>query len=513
MTPAECLRGLKPSAGFDARAGALLLWARSDLGAAGAALLEADAAYAHGVGLSAAVGSLENRSSDVAERISRTALPREPGLIALPAGRGGVDVIYCHPLDFPQGSRWGAIALEGDNVEEIVRSRKPEFLQAAGLLRDAVQGERSRRQGERAGAMASLLEGFGTAGMPMATPGLSLLTDGLHLPLYACDAQGRFIYASPGFLALTGHATLAELIRRTDFFADPSARGDELQTALLVGKVAAIPLTVVSGDGAKLQVHDSAVCLGDAFLGVFFDVSGLMAANADLKDSLQAQELLNDSIIAGTRTLRRTQEASIRSLARLAEFRDAATGFHLQRICEYTRLLADQVRVRAPYRFPITREYVEDITLSSMLHDIGKVSIPDSILLKPGKLDSGEWDQMKRHTRFGYEVLHKADRELGEQSFLTLAAMIALCHHEHYDGHGYPDGRSGGDIPLSARVAAVADVYDALTSERPYKEAWSHERACDEIVTQSGQQFDPVLVEIFRDRSGQFAEVRRQFPG
>jgi len=110
-------------------------------------------------------------------------------------------------------------------------------------------------------------------------------------------------------------------------------------------------------------------------------------------------------------------------------------------------------------------------------------------------------------------VLHKADRELGEQSFLTLAAMIALFHHERYDGSGYPEGRSGLDIPLSGRIATVADVYDALRSERPYKKAWSHEEACEEIISQSGAQFDPVLVEIFRDLSGRFADVRGQLPG
>ena len=153
------------------------------------------------------------------------------------------------------------------------------------------------------------------------------------------------------------------------------------------------------------------------------------------------------------------------------------------------------------------------MSVSSMLHDIGKVSIPDSILLKPGKLDSAEWEMMKKHTIFGWEVLHKADMELGEQSFLTLAASIALSHHEKFDGSGYPNGKAGDTIPLSGRISAVADVYDALTTARPYKEAWSHERACDEIVGQAGSHFDPVLVDIFHDVHGRFAEVRQQFPG
>ncbi len=120
---------------------------------------------------------------------------------------------------------------------------------------------------------------------------------------------------------------------------------------------------------------------------------------------------------------------------------------------------------------------------------------------------------MKKHTLFGWEVLHKADRELGEQSFLTLAATIALSHHERYDGKGYPNGTVGEKIPLSARISAVADVYDALTSERPYKEAWSHERTVEEILGQAGSQFDPALVEIFHGLNDQFADVRRRFPG
>ncbi len=148
-----------------------------------------------------------------------------------------------------------------------------------------------------------------------------------------------------------------------------------------------------------------------------------------------------------------------------------------------------------------------------MLHDIGKVSIPDNILLKQGPLDPHEWEVMKKHTVFGWEVLHKADRELGEQSFLTLAATIALSHHERFDGSGYPHGSVADQIPLSARISAIADVYDALTSPRPYKEAWGHERATEEILAQGAGHFDPVLIDIFRDVHGLFAEVRRQFPG
>jgi HD-GYP domain-containing protein (c-di-GMP phosphodiesterase class II) len=513
MSVAPLLKRLESLQGFEGRAGAILAWVMEDLHLEGAALMEADASRPQGVGIPAAVGSLAAEPSDIGERLARAGLPREPGLMALPAGHGDIDALYFLPLQLPRGAAWGALVLHGAEAEDARRARDVDLRAAAALLRDAVVKERESRHVSGANALSVLLAGLGSAGVPETNAGLAILTDGLHLPLYACDEQGRFVYASPGFLKLTGHKSLEELVRRQDFYADPAARAEELDRARLLGKVSSEPLAVLSGTGKRLQVHDSSVCLGGSFLGVFFDVSSLMAANAELKDSLQVQELLNDSILAGTKILQRTQEASIRSLARLAEFRDQETGFHLQRICEYSRLIALQVFYRAPYSFRVTREYADDISMSSMLHDIGKVSIPDSILLKPGKLDPAEWEIMKKHTRFGWEVLHKADRELGEQSFLTLAATIALCHHERYDGTGYPDGRSAAEIPLSARISSIADVYDALTSERPYKAAWDHERAFQEIISQSGRQFDPVLVEIFRDLSSEFAEVRRQFPG
>jgi len=251
------------------------------------------------------------------------------------------------------------------------------------------------------------------------------------------------------------------------------------------------------------------VSLGSSFLGVLYDVTDFMAT----KDALQIQEVLNDRILDGNRELQRTQDTAIRTLARLAEYRDAETGSHLMRICEYTRLLAIQVHQKGPYAFQITRKYCDEISTSSMLHDIGKVHISDSILLKRGTLDPGERETMKKHTIYGYEVLHKADRELGQQSFLTLAASIALSHHEHFDGTGYPYGQAGDQIHLSARISAIADVYDALTSARPYKEAWEHERAVEEIVAQRGSQFDPVLIDIFQDIHESFANVRRMFPG
>jgi len=147
-----------------------------------------------------------------------------------------------------------------------------------------------------------------------------------------------------------------------------------------------------------------------------------------------------------------------------------------------------------------------------MLHDIGKVGVPDQILLKPGPLDEAEWTIMKKHTNWGYTILNQADHELGEQSFLTLASRIALHHHEWWDGNGYPHGLAGEEIPLSARIGAVADVYDALTSRRPYKDAWTHDHAVDEIKRLTGKQFDPVISDIFSRLESRFETVRNRFP-
>jgi response regulator RpfG family c-di-GMP phosphodiesterase len=201
----------------------------------------------------------------------------------------------------------------------------------------------------------------------------------------------------------------------------------------------------------------------------------------------------------------------MKSLAALAEYRDKETGNHLRRICEYSRILGREVHRLQPYSFNISEDYVSDMYISSMLHDIGKVGVPDTVLLKPGPLSHGEWDTMKRHTEWGYVILNHADQELGEQSFLTLSSRIALFHHEKYDGSGYPRGLAGEEIPLSARISAIADVYDALRSKRPYKEAWSHQQAADELVKNGGRHFDPSLIEIFKQVNPEFDHIKHEF--
>ena len=206
-----------------------------------------------------------------------------------------------------------------------------------------------------------------------------------------------------------------------------------------------------------------------------------------------------------------SRDLLIFSMARLAESRDPDTGAHLERIREYCRLLADNLSTRRQFSSQIDGEFTELLYLTSPLHDIGKVGIPDSVLLKPGALTAEEFRIMQRHTVIGGETLAAAARAYPSGQFLQMAADIAWTHHERFDGRGYPHGLSGTDIPLSGRITAIADVYDALTTKRVYKEAFSHERACDIIIEQRGKHFDPDIVDAFIELKSPFHNICCQF--
>ncbi|MBW1607729.1 MAG: HD domain-containing protein [Deltaproteobacteria bacterium] len=199
--------------------------------------------------------------------------------------------------------------------------------------------------------------------------------------------------------------------------------------------------------------------------------------------------------------------ATILALAKLAEYRDDDTGIHLERIREYTKIIAEEMAKKPNYIGYITKEYIDDIYHSSILHDIGKVGIPDAILLKPGKLIPEEFELMKTHSTLGGDVLTVIDAGIEGQTFLTLAKEIAYYHHERWNGTGYPKGLSGENIPLSARIVALPDVYDALTSKRVYKNIISHEKAKEIIINEKGKHFDPDVVDSFLAREDDFKMI------
>ncbi len=227
----------------------------------------------------------------------------------------------------------------------------------------------------------------------------------------------------------------------------------------------------------------------------------------DLTERVHLETKLRESL----HELKDTQSAAIIGFAKLTEYRDKDTGSHLERIREFTRIMAQTLRTLPKYSSYITDEYLEDLALSSILHDVGKVGISDSILLKPGKFDVQEYDRIKEHSKLGGDALDVVDKQLTKTSFLTMGKEIAYHHHERWDGKGYPEGLKGDEIPLSARIVAIADVYDALTSKRPYKEAYSHETAVEIISSERGKQFDPEMVDAFMANHQVFERIKRFF--
>ncbi len=234
----------------------------------------------------------------------------------------------------------------------------------------------------------------------------------------------------------------------------------------------------------------------------------------EMERALQlSHEELERRVLEQTSEIRATQKASIVALASLAENYDPDTGDHLERIQNYVQVLTEELRKSSPYGSYLSRrsDYIEKIALASVLHDIGKAVVPRKILMKPSRLDSAEFEQVKQHTEVAAKILHRANQHFidhfRKDSYLAIAREIALHHHEKWSGEGYPLGLKGEDIPLSARIVALADVYDALRSRRPYKEAWSHERTVEEIVASRGGHFDPVVVDAFLTRQNEFEKI------
>lgn len=224
-----------------------------------------------------------------------------------------------------------------------------------------------------------------------------------------------------------------------------------------------------------------------------------VAAQPEVEALRQAQALV------------RTQETVIFGLAKLSDSRDADTGSHLERIAHYSSALAAALRPCPEFRDQITPGFVQLIGLSSALHDIGKVGVEDSILRKPGLLTAEERARMQRHTQIGEECLMEIERRLGSSNFLQMAREISSAHHEQWDGGGYPLGLSGEQIPLSARIVALADVYDALSQKRVYKNALPHDECVALIAEAAGTHFDPRVVDVFLQIHNRFLQISEQF--
>ena len=227
-------------------------------------------------------------------------------------------------------------------------------------------------------------------------------------------------------------------------------------------------------------------------------VRNLLALRASRRQLANRAEWLAEEVKKATIEIVSREKEAILRLSRAAEYRDPETGMHLLRMSNYTRLIAGQVGLP-----PAEQEL---LLQAAPMHDIGKVGTPDHILLKPGRLTPEEFEIMKQHATIGYEILRDSASPL-----LQCAATLALAHHEKFDGSGYPQGLSGDSIPLYGRIVAVADVFDALTSERPYKKAWALDDAVDFLKTNAGSHFDPACVDGFLAAWPQALEIRNRY--
>ena len=242
--------------------------------------------------------------------------------------------------------------------------------------------------------------------------------------------------------------------------------------------------------------------------GTIQDITKMKSIEDELERYNQhLEELVEEKI----QEISSSQMSTIYALVKLSESRDDDTGDHIKRTASFCKLLAQKAKSIPEYTDLVTDSFIETIYKASPLHDIGKVGIPDNILLKPGKLTDEEFTIMKTHVQIGYDTLSKIGHQYDKNEFLRMGMEISLYHHEKWNGSGYTKGLKGTEIPLSARIMAISDVYDALRSKRVYKEAFSHEKSMDIITSSSGSHFDPYLIDVFIKTQEEFRSLYDSF--
>lgn len=408
--------------------------------------------------------------------------------LALKSGAGGLEAIVAGGTPIPVDSKANLLVrFRGDRLS-FPR------ISARDVLHGSVAREIFRGRTVFLGTSATGLDEYHTTPVASAVPGVGI------------------------------HAAVVDNILRGDFLSRPDwVPGMELVLVLLCGAISAVLLcwtrSVVSLGVVLASVL--ILWLASTFLlsatGVFMSPLFPMLVLAcnfsflTFHKYLQEERLLRDR----TNELVMTQNFTIQCLAALTETRDSETGGHILRCQQYVKLLATRLSRNPRFSSVLDEETIELLYRSAPLHDIGKVGIPDSILLKPDSLTDDEYREMKKHTLFGREAIQKAEHRFGREikgSFLQFGKVIAYSHHEKWDGSGYPEGLTGDRIPLFGRIMAIADVYDALISKRRYKPSFTHEEAVSFIVQSRGTHFDPEVVDVFCEIQEEFKRIVREFP-
>lgn len=333
-------------------------------------------------------------------------------------------------------------------------------------------------------------------------------------------AEYRPIPLDPLFTGVELHASVLDNILRGDHLIRPRAgQALELASALLAGFSFSLLLAWAGPLAIALATPLALAAVALAFQ-LLLAKAGLVLSPLPSMLAVISVLLVVSLLKYGREQLRRkgvvrqivlSQEATIEGFAAMAEFRDPDTGGHIKRIQHFVRALAEQLRRHPNAPAHLDGVAVELLYKAAPLHDIGKIGVPDNVLLKPGPLTEQEFAIMQRHTELGAHVIGVIESKLGRNQFLRIAREVALSHHEKWDGAGYPRHLAGEQIPLSARLMAVADVYDALTSRRIYKPAFPHDKAVAIIREGRGSHFDPMVVEAFLDIEDEFRRIALTF--
>ncbi|MBU0681598.1 MAG: response regulator [Proteobacteria bacterium] len=328
-----------------------------------------------------------------------------------------------------------------------------------------------------------------------------------HLSQLNCD----FAYATSGEQALERIWMARPQLILMDVVM-PGIDGYETVKQLKQEKsTASIPVIFLTARNEPEDIAKGFDCGGVDYITKPFSGQELRARVSTRLEIAAYRENLEEQVIERTKETELLKDVVIEAMGELAEYRDPETGGHIKRTQYYVRELAQKLASLDKFKDELRPDHIRLLFKSAPLHDIGKVAIRDTILLKPGKLTSEEFEVMKKHTTFGESVIKKLEKKIGESSFLHYAKEIACSHHERFDGTGYPRGLAGEETPLSGRIMAIADVYDALISKRVYKEAFAHDKAVAIMAEGRGSHFDAAIFDAFTELGADFQTIAERF--